>query len=738
MWAFDYYPVPGGMAVWLLDARGRARRVVDPWAPTFHVRDRGRGAIGLARALARARIPADVRAAERVEFTSGRDVPVTAVRIFNPVLFARAVRLAERFIPPDRLYDVDIPLPQLYGYARGIFPLARVDADLRPLDSPWEIGYRLPPMRTLEIGLEGERINPSHGRRRAAIEVRLDGAVEVLEPDCVIEALDEMIRRADPDIIATHWGDECVLPMLERAAERQGVTLPFHRDREVRPQIRRRRMYFTYGQFAYSGGARPFLGRWHLDMENSFIIREAGIDGLIDLARITKIPVQQLTRCTVGTGITSMQLDRAYCDRVLIPCEKRQTEAYKTAAELLESDKGGLTYVPTVGFFEQVGELDFASMYPTIMVRFNISPETVNCDCCDGTPVPEIGHRTCRRRRGLIPRVLEPIIDRRARYKALRDAAADPTTREMYDRRQTALKWCLVCCFGYLGFRNARFGKIEAHEAVTAYSREILLQAKEIAEADGYRMLHAIVDSLWVSRPAPDLAALAAKIQRETGMPVTEEGTYRWISFLPSRMNPRIGVHNRYCGAFTDGSLKVRGLELRRHDTPRIVRRMQQELLESLAPARSLEELRARAPQAVERVREVVQRLRDGLVSPAELAIKRTLTRRPCEYRQNNLTAIVARQMLACGVDLMPGERVAYIVMDDRNPVSERRAIPLALATEFWDYDPAYYEEMLWKAAESVLEPLGVKVRPSPPSTCDRLRASSSDAQTRFSWPQPS
>ena len=48
------------------------------------------------------------------------------------------------------------------------------------------------------------------------------------------------------------------------------------------------------------------------------------------------------------------------------------------------------------------------------------------------------------------------------------------------DQRQTALKWLLVVSVGYLGCKNARFGRIEAHEAVTAYSRDLLLQAKEV------------------------------------------------------------------------------------------------------------------------------------------------------------------------------------------------------------------------------------------------------------------
>ncbi|MBI4671989.1 MAG: hypothetical protein HY741_10035 [Chloroflexi bacterium] len=45
----------------------------------------------------------------------------------------------------------------------------------------------------------------------------------------------------------------------------------------------------------------------------------------------------------------------------------------------------------------------------------------------------------------------------------------DSPQREVYRRCQSAHKWLLVTCLGYLGYKNARFGKIEAHEAVTAF-----------------------------------------------------------------------------------------------------------------------------------------------------------------------------------------------------------------------------------------------------------------------------
>ena len=88
--------------------------------------------------------------------------------------------------------------------------------------------------------------------------------------------------------------------------------------------------------------------------------------------------------------------------------------------------------------------------------------------------VPEAGYRLCHRREGLVPRTLRPILALREQLKA-RAKELPPEEAAPYKQRQTALKWMLVTCFGYLGYKNARFGKIEAHEAVTAYGRDKLL-----------------------------------------------------------------------------------------------------------------------------------------------------------------------------------------------------------------------------------------------------------------------
>ncbi len=165
----------------------------------------------------------------------------------------------------------------------------------------------------------------------------------------------------------------------------RGTPAPGPGDRAGGPRFSGGRSYFSYGRIVYQGSAAPFYGRWHLDRRNSFYYREAGLKGLLQISRIGQMPLQQAARASPGTLITSMQLARAMADGILIPWRKAEPEHFKTAGELLTIDKGGLTFMPPhrASHFN-VAEVDFASMYPTIMAIHNISPETVNCSCCAG------------------------------------------------------------------------------------------------------------------------------------------------------------------------------------------------------------------------------------------------------------------------------------------------------------------------------------------------------------------
>jgi len=712
------------MVVWLLGEDGRRIRAVDPFVPTCYLAAPPPIREHVFQLLRRASCRISTREVERYELGALRPTPVLEVSVHAPAQFLPLTKQLIRTCPDAQFFHVDVSLPQRYFYDRELFPLVHCEVDLtvegriqsiQALESPWGTDYGFPPLTIMELSPDTPSPNPNHGGRSSLV-VRMDGEERVLEGDDadVIQHLNQLLVRQDPDILLTDWGDSYLLPRLMVLADRLRMPLALNRDPYRSIGARKPHSYFSYGRILSHAGARTLSGRLHLDRHNSFALAEMGLAGLIEQARVAKVDLQQMARTTTGTGITSMQLETACRDGLLIPYRKQEPEAFKSALELLHSDQGGLVFAPIVGYHEQVGELDFSSMYPSIMVRFNISPETVNCRCCRDEPtvrVPEIGHHTCRHHKGLVPRTLAPLLDKRAKYKRLMAAATQPAARAVLDQRQTALKWLLVVSFGYLGYKNARFGRIEAHESVTAYSRDLLLQAKEVAERQGYRMLHAIVDSLWLVKPGAvraDYDRLAQEISKQTELSIGVEGLYHWIGFLPSRVNPLMPVPNQFVGLFDHGAMKIRGIEIRRSDAPFLVKRAQAEVLRCLSEARTLAELRRQIPQALEIVRSYRRYLLDGHATVEELAITKSLSKEPQAYRHQTLSMIAAQELRARGVSLQAGDTIHYIITDADAAYPPDRACAVAGLDGTWSYDVSAYDSLLLRAALVLLTSLGV------------------------------
>ena len=261
-----------------------------------------------------------------------------------------------------------------------------------------------------------------------------------------------------------------------------------------------------------------------------------------------------------------------------------------------------------------------------------------------------------------------------------------------------------MCCFGYTGYKNARFGKIEAHEAINAVAREKLLVAKETAEARGYRVLHALVDSLYAQRgdaTREDYENLAREIEQRTGLPMAVEAVYRYVVFLPSKQSPEIPVPNRFFCVPEGGELKVRGLECRKHDTPPLVARMQREALEVLAEAHDFESYGRKLEEAREVLARYLAQLEAGNVNLEELVINRRLTRAPGDYRQASSTAIAAKQLERSGVKLRPGETLQYIITNAEAGLPDDRVRAWTLWEGWHGYDVKNYQKALRDAFEA-------------------------------------
>ncbi len=684
-WLMDVYTRPQGeLTCWLVSEDGQRWLLPMDFPVTFYaagspaalrqawrfLQDRG---VRLSRQVRR-----DLFHGERVVLSATLDLPGRLPETYR--------RLAQAF-PALDYYDADLPLSVRFvaGTQAPLLGRCRFETDgqrllgLQPLESAWEMQPSLPPLRVMEIECDAD---PAlHPPQEIVIRCGRRCYRFPLQPlRAFVVNLQALLGTYDPDVILTRYGDTWLFPFLSEHA-------PFlnpNRDEQLKVEFRRERSLFAYGQALYRGAQALLFGRWHIDRCNATLFAEIGLTGALEMARVTGLGVQEAVRKSPGAGITAMQMQTALRDGVLIPAVKQQAEAARTLVSLIRYDRGGMVYQPLVGVHRQVAELDFASMYPAIMVRYNISPETLN-----RRDAPA----------GLIPRTLQPLLVKRLALKhCLHTLDRRDSRASDLKARQTALKWLLVVCFGYLGYKNARFGRVESHEAVTAISRELLLQAKENAEEMGFTVLHMYVDSLFVKREGTqnevDFLPLVEKIQQQSGIGVSLEGVYRWLVFLPARHDRRIPVANRYFGVFEDGTLKYRGIALRRHDTCPYVAQTQLDILDCLAQADDPRQQWREAWALVNQRMRSLQR-RQAAVEALQMAVK--LSRDPQSFHRPSAAAQAARQLQAEGVAVRAGMRLFFWYTLQGVSVTPPGADCLD-----WDR----YARLVFRAAAEILDPL--------------------------------
>ncbi|WP_267643337.1 type B DNA-directed DNA polymerase [Haloarchaeobius amylolyticus] len=577
-----------------------------------------------------------------------------------------------------RLYNVDLSREYRYCLEEGIDPTPASDLSVLRLDVDEQA---LANRHVTALTVDGEELT---GDREAVLE-RLQGRVDDVDPDVLLVNTSE------------------VIPALYEQAEAVGVEgFALGRLSGVGyQQLAGRSTYTSYGRVGHSPARYNVPGRAIVDRSNTFMWNQTNLDGCLDLVGRSHKPLQELARSSIGSILTGIQIREARSRGVLVPWHSWRHEFPKTMRQLHDADRGGFTFAPDAGFHEDVHELDFSSLYPNIIVTRNVSPDKIRCDChSDREDVPGLGYAICDDR-GFLPDVLEPLVSDRDAIKAELAECDDPERRAALEGQSNAIKWILVSCFGYQGFSNAKFGRIECHEAINAFAREILLDAKETFEANGWRVVHGIVDSIWVTaiegEEQTPLADLAEEISDDVGIRLEYEAAYDWIAFVPMR-DSEAGALTKYFGKEADADeYKFRGIECRQRSTPPFVEDAQRDLVETLAATRDAEAV-------VERLKTWLGKLTRGAVDPTDLLVTNRVSKSLAEYSQYTRNVAALERAKQLEIPRHPGQSVRYVVVDDEKRSPDR----VQLAHESLDeYDTTFYRTQLLRAAESVLSPLG-------------------------------
>ena len=715
-WLFDVYPLRDRIVLWIKNKK--MFKIEKEWTPSLYVSSDNKSKLD--NLLKHSKIISFIKYIEWVDriekvsdLTASKVLKLTVRNSFELVKLGKAIESVDSF-GVYRLYNVDVPPEQTYLYEQDLYPLGKYKIlnSWTALSSIEETDYKLPRFTKIKLQVNAKNKQKLATYTDSIESIQIDDATlqsdseEKMILDCV-----DMIKDVDPDYIITKKGDSWDFPFLAYRAAKNNISDKLVLGREENQPIlkpkREGTSYFSYGQIHFKPTATKLLGRIHIDQSNCFLWEhEHSVQGVYEIARTCRLPIQTAARASIGKCMSSIQFYNATKRGLLIPWKPVVSEIFKTRMDLLIGDRGGLILEPRIGVHENVGEVDFASLFGNIMLKKNISAETIDCKCCPDSElkVPELGYHICKKQ-GIVPQSLKLLLDKRQRYTELIETTKDKDKLKIYKKRKAALKWILVTSFGYLGFNNAKFGRIDAHMAVCAFARQLLLQAIKIAEKNRFKVLHGIVDSLWVYKKGAtrtDYDALRNRIANETGFDLSLD-VYNWIVFLPSKENKIVPVPNRYFGSNQNCELKLRGIETRRHDTPEFFNQCQHEILNLFSTCKNLAEIK----QAISKAKSIQEKYRKRLfrheIPLEDLVFTNRVTRGTGEHRSNTIQADAVNQLKWAGRAIVPGQRIQYVISDYSRRIS-KRVVPIEIADSD-KYDAKRYSELLDQCCKTILEP---------------------------------
>ncbi|WP_445475115.1 DNA-directed DNA polymerase [Methanococcoides methylutens] len=208
------------------------------------------------------------------------------------------------------------------------------------------------------------------------------------------------------------------------------------------------------------------------------------LDKYIALSRVSGILLQD----TVSGGQTNMVEHMLMTEfgkqgRVMSTKPDDETSAFRRKQN--ENLKGGAVLEPEKGLHENVIVMDYKSLYPTIMMAHNLCYTTV---VKPGTyPEEDIIRSPSKGEfvkpeifKGVVPSVLEHLLDQRTKTKQLMKKASDEGEYRVLDATQLALKILLNSFYGYSGYARARLYSLQMANSVTSIGRGNIARTEDI------------------------------------------------------------------------------------------------------------------------------------------------------------------------------------------------------------------------------------------------------------------
>lgn len=405
-----------------------------------------------------------------------------------------------------------------------------------------------------------------------------------------------------------------------------------------------------------------------------------------EFARMVHEPVDNVSKMGRGRQVEVYLAYVAYEYGELIPSRGGEVETYL----------GGFVFPPVKGIHKNVASLDFSAMYPSIMITYNISPDTVCKDCNAECypPAPEVGHCFKKEPEGFFTRILRLLVTHRSALKkklALMDKK--DKNYKILDIRQKTIKILTNAFYGYTGWSQAKWYRRECAEATSAWGRYFIKKASDFAREMKLEVLYGDTDSLFVKvMDGRDLQAVIKefikKVKDELPLDMDIDNTYKVIFFTESK--------KRYAGLTTKGEIVVRGLEVRRGDWCDLAKELQSEVIRIILEEENPE-------KAFEYAKETIKKVKEGKVPLSKLIIHKTLTKSASSYESAQAHVRAAERAKELDLAAAVGNKISYVIVKGPGILSDR-AYPVDMFQKFengmlyardrsYELDSDYYME---------------------------------------------
>ncbi|XP_024367195.1 DNA polymerase delta catalytic subunit isoform X2 [Physcomitrium patens] len=443
----------------------------------------------------------------------------------------------------------------------------------------------------------------------------------------------------------------------------------------------------------------------------------------VEMARVTGVPISFLLARGQSIKVLSQLLRKSKQRNFVLPNVKSQ------GAGGGETFEGATVLDAKAGYYDKpIATLDFASLYPSIMMAYNLcyctlvraedlqkfmlGPEEVT-----KTPSGDVFVKPSLEK-GILPEILEELLAARKRAKADLKEATDPLEKAVLDGRQLALKVSANSVYGFTGATVGQLPCLEISSSVTSFGRQMIDHTKKLVQerfntSNSYsydaEVIYGDTDSVMVQFGTPDVDE-AMKLGREAAQQISATFTkpiklefekVYWPYLLISK--------KRYAGLLWTkpekyDKMDTKGIETVRRDNCLLVKNLITECLHKILIDRDI-------PGAVQYVKNTISDLLMNRMDLSLLVITKGLTKAGDAYESKTAHVELAERMRKRDAATAPtvGDRVPYVIIKAAKGAKayEKSEDPIYVLENNIPIDPQYYlENQLSKPLLRIFDPI--------------------------------